>query len=190
MADKIVQLKDKNSNNLYPISGSSLAESVSTGAIVDGAVTTAKIADGAVTTNKIADGAVTADKIDFTTISFISGNIAQNTNVNFNNWNENNIGSATVDGLVVGATYLVWAHTQYTTRFTDEGAELRFKLGGTLIDYSYVTNGWSSASYLGIYTPAATSVTAAVVGRGDWAQRNSSNKCRVGATNFRLLRVR
>ena len=39
MADKIVQLKDKNSNNLYPVSGSSLADSVSTGAIVDGAVT-------------------------------------------------------------------------------------------------------------------------------------------------------
>lgn len=53
MADKIVQLKDKNSNNLYPISGSSLAESVSTGAIVDGAVTTAKIADGAITADKI-----------------------------------------------------------------------------------------------------------------------------------------
>ena len=58
MADKIVQLKDKNSNNLYPISGSSLAESVSTGAIVDGAVTTAKIADGAVTADKIADATI------------------------------------------------------------------------------------------------------------------------------------
>ena len=135
-----------------------------------------------------------ANKIDFATyvpnISFISGNIAQNTNVNFNNWNENNIGSTTVNGLVIGATYLVWAHTQYTTRFTYEGAELRFKLGGTLIDYSYTNNGWSSASYLGTYTPTATSVTAAVVGRGDWAQKDSSNKCRVGATNFRLLRVR
>ena len=53
MADKIVQLKDKNSNNLYPISGSSLAESVSTGAIVDGAVTTPKISDGAVTSDKV-----------------------------------------------------------------------------------------------------------------------------------------
>lgn len=134
-----------------------------------------------------------ADKIDFATyvpnISFISGNIAQNTSVNFNNWNENNIGSTTVNGLVVGATYLVWAHTQYTTRFTNEGAELRFKLGGTMIDYSYISNGWSSGSYLGTYTPTATSVTAAVVGRGDWTQRDSSNKCRVGATNFRLLRV-
>lgn len=55
MADKIVQLKDKNSNNLYPVSGSSLTDSVSSGAIVDGAVTTAKIADSSITAAKIAD---------------------------------------------------------------------------------------------------------------------------------------
>lgn len=58
MADKVVQLKDKNSNNLYPVAGSALTNSVSTGAIVDNAVTT----------NKIADASVTNAKIDWSTI--------------------------------------------------------------------------------------------------------------------------
>ena len=58
MADRVVQLKDNQDNNVYPVAG----------ALKQGSVTTSTINDGAVTTSKINDGAVTADKIDFTTI--------------------------------------------------------------------------------------------------------------------------
>ena len=95
MSDRIVQLKDRSSNNIFPIAGgttqgavtkSMLDEGVfegqvlsipsntayvSTSAIQDGAVTTAKIADLNVTTAKLATGAVTSDKIDWTTLNKI-----------------------------------------------------------------------------------------------------------------------
>lgn len=58
MADKIVQLTDKNSNNLYPIAG----------AVHENAVSTGGLSASAVTTPKIANSAVTSDKIDWTTI--------------------------------------------------------------------------------------------------------------------------
>ena len=50
MADKIVQLVDKDNNNVYPIAGA--------------------LAQGSVTTSTINDGAVTAEKIDFSTLDF------------------------------------------------------------------------------------------------------------------------
>ena len=92
MSDRIVQLQDRNDDNIYPVAGAAtqgsitkamLAEGVfegaeisnpgniayvSTSAIQDEAVTTAKIADLNVTTAKLATGAVTSDKIDSTTI--------------------------------------------------------------------------------------------------------------------------
>lgn len=43
MADKIVTLKDKNNNNLYPAAGAVFADAVSTDSIQDGAVTSDKI---------------------------------------------------------------------------------------------------------------------------------------------------
>lgn len=63
MADKIVKLVDKNSNNLYPVAGAVIDNAVSTGAISNQAVTTAKIADANVTTVKLANDAVTEAKI-------------------------------------------------------------------------------------------------------------------------------
>ena len=48
MADRVVQLKDNQDNNVYPIAGA--------------------LAQGSVTTSTINDGAVTGVKIDFTTI--------------------------------------------------------------------------------------------------------------------------
>lgn len=87
MADKIVQLVDKNSNNLYPVAGAVIDNAVSTGAISSQAVTNAKIENGAVNgvandataigtaklaldtvgTPNLRDASVTSDKIDFTT---------------------------------------------------------------------------------------------------------------------------
>lgn len=49
MADKVVQLVDKNSNNLYPVAGAAITDAISTGAISSQAVTSAKIANGNVT---------------------------------------------------------------------------------------------------------------------------------------------
>lgn len=54
MANNIVQLQDKQGNNIFPIAGSMAGDSV----------TTQMLQDGAVTTDKIATGAVTADKLD------------------------------------------------------------------------------------------------------------------------------
>ena len=94
MADRIVQLKDKAGDNIYPIAGNPAApvassttlgmvkvgtsmkidansnlnvneNGVTTGKIADGAVTSAKLADGTVTTAKIANGAVTSAKLTF-----------------------------------------------------------------------------------------------------------------------------
>lgn len=45
--------------------------------IINGVITTENIANSAVTTAKINNGAVTADKIDFTTLSVLSGDVAQ-----------------------------------------------------------------------------------------------------------------
>ena len=50
MADKVVQLVDKDNNNVYPIAGA--------------------LAQGSVNTSTINDGAVTANKIDFSTLAF------------------------------------------------------------------------------------------------------------------------
>lgn len=50
MADKVVQLVDKDNNNVYPIAGA--------------------LAQGSVNTGTINDGAVTAEKIDFSTLAF------------------------------------------------------------------------------------------------------------------------
>lgn len=43
MANKVVQLVDKNSNNLYPVAGAVITDAVSTGAISNQAVTNPKI---------------------------------------------------------------------------------------------------------------------------------------------------
>ena len=51
MAEKIVQLIDKDNNNLYPVAGS--------------------LKQGSVTTSTIDDGAVTADKINFSSLGFV-----------------------------------------------------------------------------------------------------------------------
>lgn len=56
MADKVVQLVDKDNNNVYPIAGA--------------------LAQGSVNTGTINDEAVTAEKIDFTTLGF--GNYSTN----------------------------------------------------------------------------------------------------------------
>lgn len=48
MAEKIVQLIDKDNNNIYPVAGS--------------------LKDGSVVTSSIADGAVTSAKVDFSTM--------------------------------------------------------------------------------------------------------------------------
>lgn len=53
MADKIVQLQDKQGNNVFPITGGMAADSVTTDMIQDGAVTSDKIANGAVTASKL-----------------------------------------------------------------------------------------------------------------------------------------
>lgn len=53
MSNQIVQLTDKDNNNIFPVAGSMAGESIEAGMIKDGAVTTAKIADSAVTSGKI-----------------------------------------------------------------------------------------------------------------------------------------
>ena len=65
MSNQIVQLTDKDTNNIFPVAGSMAGNSIETGMIKDGAVTTAKITDGSITTAKIADSAVTSGKIDW-----------------------------------------------------------------------------------------------------------------------------
>lgn len=62
MVDKIVQLVDKDDNNLFPVAGS--------------------MKQGAVTTNLLADGAVTKDKIDFSTMKKWAPDYAQKSTTN------------------------------------------------------------------------------------------------------------
>lgn len=97
MANNIVQLQNKNSENIYPIAGGTTqgavtkamlnegvfegpelvapgsVNTVATANIQDEAITTAKIHDLAVTTDKVAGNAVTSDKIDFTTYDWTGG---------------------------------------------------------------------------------------------------------------------
>ena len=88
MANKVVQLVDKNSNNLYPIAGSVITDAVSTTAISNQAVTNPKIENGAVNgvandataigtaklaldtvgTPNLRDASVTSDKMDWATL--------------------------------------------------------------------------------------------------------------------------
>ena len=93
MTDRIVQLQDRSSNNVFPIAGGttqgvitkamfsddaafvdstigtiSSTAYVSNANIQDYAITTPKINGEAVTTAKLATGAVTSDKIDWTTL--------------------------------------------------------------------------------------------------------------------------
>lgn len=84
MADRIVQLKDKAGDNIYPIAGNPaapVASSTTLGMVKVGTsmkidansnlnvnengITTGKIADGAVTAGKLANGAVTSAKLTF-----------------------------------------------------------------------------------------------------------------------------
>ena len=53
MADKIVQLENKDGDNIFPVAGALKSGSVSTSTINDAAVTAAKIAAGAVTAEKM-----------------------------------------------------------------------------------------------------------------------------------------
>jgi hypothetical protein len=54
MADKIVQLIDKDNNNIYPVAGSMADDSIMTAMLKDGSVTPAKVASNAITANKLA----------------------------------------------------------------------------------------------------------------------------------------
>lgn len=58
MADRIVQLIDKDNNNIYPVAGSMAGDSIMTAMLQDGAVTTAKVANNSVTEDKVAQSAV------------------------------------------------------------------------------------------------------------------------------------
>lgn len=82
MNNDIVQLTDKNGNNVFPIAGAATQDSISKSMLEEGVfegpelfpaptgayVRTNDIVDDAVTTSKIADESVTSDKIDWTTI--------------------------------------------------------------------------------------------------------------------------
>lgn len=52
MADKIVQLIDKDNNNIFPVAGSMKQGAVTTNLLADGAVTAAKIANNAIGSEK------------------------------------------------------------------------------------------------------------------------------------------
>lgn len=58
MVDKIVQLVDKDNNNIYPLSRGVAADSIDTNAIQDGAVTSQKIDSATIITSPV--GKVTA----------------------------------------------------------------------------------------------------------------------------------
>lgn len=74
MADKLVQLKDKAGNHIFPIAKGLAELSVGTSNIKNQAVTSAKIADTAIATGKLADGAVTTGKLADNSVT--SGKIA------------------------------------------------------------------------------------------------------------------
>lgn len=89
MANKIVQLQNKDGDNIFPVSAGLASDSVTTDMIQDGAVTSDKvdfttfdqdittgaIANNAVTTAKIANTAVTAGKINFSSFANNQSNI-------------------------------------------------------------------------------------------------------------------
>lgn len=118
MADRIVQLVDKNDDNIYPVTtadgptitvtstdpgaGSSLAANHFVAVTGSGTATvgSADLASNSVTTAKIADGAVTPAKIDFTGWPFVSNVISSDTTFG----NGNTVASVTVPA---DGTYLV-----------------------------------------------------------------------------------
>lgn len=152
MADRIVQLIDKNNDNIFPVTtvdgptitvtstdpgaGSSLAANhfvavtgsgsatVGSADLASNSVTTAKIADNAVTTAKIADDAVTADKIDFSSLSILNGTIPQATSTSMN---------------LTAGDWLVFGYVTCTTSGSSTPS-LKLRKGSTMIAETYCGN--------------------------------------------------
>lgn len=150
MADRIVQLVDKNDDNIYPVTtadgptitvtstdpgaGSSLAANhfvavtgsgsatVGSADLASNSVTTAKIADSAVTTAKIADDTVTMDKIDFSTLTIKTGTV-----------------TGTSDMQLTAGDWIVFA---FCTALTSGNSTpvLRLRRDGTMVAETYCGN--------------------------------------------------
>lgn len=76
MANKITQLVNKDGDNLYPLAGGILSDSVATDMIQDGAVTSDKIDSATIVNSNIADNTITLDKLKMPkiTIAGVDGN--------------------------------------------------------------------------------------------------------------------
>lgn len=76
MNNDIVQLTDKNGNNVFPIAGAATQDSISKSMLEEGVFEGPELfpapAEAYVRTNDIVDGAVTSDKIDWTTINAVN----------------------------------------------------------------------------------------------------------------------
>lgn len=163
MADRIVQLVDKNDDNIYPVTtvdgptitvtstdpgaGSSLASNHFIAVVGNGTATVgaSDLASNSVTTAKIADNAVTTDKIDYngirSTFTYECGNTSNN-NINNNTWYDQKTITLTQDGV-----YLIWFAQRMTNGGSGYDLSVDISLNGTEI-MSGTSGGSSYVNYV------------------------------------------
>lgn len=149
MADRIVQLIDKNNDNIFPVTtvdaptitvtstdpgaGSTLAANHFVAVTGSGTATVgaSDLASNSVTTAKIADGAVTTDKIDYSgirsTFTYECGNTSNN-NINNNTWYDQKTITLTQDGV-----YLMWFAQRMSNGGNNYDLSVDISLNGTEI---------------------------------------------------------
>lgn len=76
MSDRIVQLQDRNDDNIYPVAGAATQGSITKAMLAEGIFEGPELSEPSsvayVATDNIQDGAVTSDKIDWTTMNTVS----------------------------------------------------------------------------------------------------------------------
>lgn len=177
MNNDIVQLTDKNGNNVFPIAGAATQDSISKSMLEEGVFEGPELfpapAEAYVRTNDIVDGAVTSDKIDWTTIG---GQYAKFTQQNFHldtAWTAKDIPNWTFTfDAVVGGIYLILMTTNYAEiggAQVELDIGMRVSAGGTAIHagntIANLPNGTSRTCF-GLVTATGTSVTIKGVANG------------------------
>lgn len=166
MADRIVQLIDKDANNVFPVvatgdapvitvtstdpgEGSSLAANhfVAVTGTSSGSVGSADLANDAVTTGAIADGAVTADKIDYSSLTqytdYLSNIDVPTTERTFFTYN-----------IPESGTYFFAVNCSLHAPSSQHATYISVKRNGTVIDTTYQTiaaSAWGNMSLINMY---------------------------------------